>query len=155
MAIMSASLPGSIVPMRSDRLQQFRASDRRCLQSLQRCHSTADKSFHFFWQILRFIIDPDCDFQVCFECAANGEAALFFNTTGNNNTAVGTNALFENVTGIENTANGSSALRSNTTGHDNTANGAFASMETPSVTRTRVLGMPHFLKIRVGIKILR
>ena len=29
-------------------VQQFRASNRRRLQSFQRCHSTADKSFHFF-----------------------------------------------------------------------------------------------------------
>lgn len=48
------------------------------------------------------------------------------NTTGNNNTAVGTDALRLNTTGFNNTAIGMSALNSNTTGYWNSANGANA-----------------------------
>ena len=54
---------------------------------------------------------------------ANGNAALYSNTTGDNNTANGFRALFLNTTGDENTANGNRALYSNTTGDYNTANG--------------------------------
>ena len=54
---------------------------------------------------------------------ANGNAALFFNTTGSGNTANGLNALFFNTTGSGNTANGFQALVNNTTGYNNTANG--------------------------------
>jgi len=80
-------------------------------------------------------------------------AALLFNTTGINNTAVGAaallnnsgftvdapnggpgsantavgaRALFGNTTGFGNTANGAEALSNNTTGGGNTATGAFA-----------------------------
>jgi hypothetical protein len=48
------------------------------------------------------------------------------NTTGNANTAVGSQALLSNSTGSGNTAIGSSALQSNTTGETNTAIGASA-----------------------------
>jgi hypothetical protein len=48
------------------------------------------------------------------------------NTTGYENTAIGSVALFNNTTGIRNSANGFNALYSNTTGGDNTANGYFA-----------------------------
>jgi hypothetical protein len=53
-------------------------------------------------------------------------SALFFNTTGNQNTAEGTDALISNTTGINNTATGFSALEFNTTGNNNIAVGYFA-----------------------------
>jgi hypothetical protein len=52
-----------------------------------------------------------------------GVAVLFKNTTGNNNTAEGSEALFSNTTGSNNTANGLLALENNTIGHDNSAEG--------------------------------
>jgi hypothetical protein len=58
--------------------------------------------------------------------AATGLAALFSNTTGNDNTASGVAALYFNTTGESNTATGRSALRSNTTGDSNTATGRVA-----------------------------
>jgi hypothetical protein len=57
---------------------------------------------------------------------ANGDSALASNTTGTGNTANGDAALFHNTTGTRNSANGDSALFSNTTGHHNTANGVSA-----------------------------
>ena len=48
------------------------------------------------------------------------------NTTGNANTACGTNALFSNTTGSTNMASGANALFSNTTGDNNTASGFYA-----------------------------
>ena len=48
------------------------------------------------------------------------------NTTGNANTASGTNALFSNTTGSTNMASGANALFSNTTGDNNTASGFYA-----------------------------
>jgi Chaperone of endosialidase len=57
---------------------------------------------------------------------AQGEDALFSNTTGEGNTAFGFNALYYNTTGSQNTATGSGALASNTTGNQNTANGTDA-----------------------------
>jgi hypothetical protein len=57
---------------------------------------------------------------------ANGNAALYTNTTGSGNTANGNAALYTNTTGINNTANGMRALYSNTTGSGNTANGYHA-----------------------------
>ena len=49
--------------------------------------------------------------------------ALFSNTTGRDNTAIGTNTLFSNTTGEFNTATSQGALGNNTTGNNNTANG--------------------------------
>ena len=54
-------------------------------------------------------------------------AGLSNNTTGTNNTAIGTQALTTNTTGINNVATGYQALFSNTTGLGNTASG-YASM---------------------------
>jgi hypothetical protein len=54
---------------------------------------------------------------------AIGGGALFSNTTGSDDTATGVNALSGGTTGINNTANGANALGNNTTGNDNTANG--------------------------------
>jgi hypothetical protein len=55
--------------------------------------------------------------------AIPGFNALYFNTTGNYNTAVGANALTRNTIGNYNTAEGTGALFSNTTGSANTAVG--------------------------------
>src|SRR5262249_54645984 len=49
--------------------------------------------------------------------------ALFGNTTGADNTAVGDLALESNTTGVSNTAVGTAALASNTTADNNTATG--------------------------------
>jgi subtilisin-like proprotein convertase family protein len=57
---------------------------------------------------------------------ANGIASLEKNTTGNYNTANGSFALYNNTTGINNTATGVEALHHNTTGINNTANGRSA-----------------------------
>jgi len=54
---------------------------------------------------------------------ASGFAALYSNTTGSNNSASGFNALALNTTGVDNTAHGSNALSSNTTGSENSALG--------------------------------
>ena len=54
---------------------------------------------------------------------AEGDNALFSNTSGFSNTAIGNKALFSDTTGRQNTASGSGALQSNTDGTDNTANG--------------------------------
>jgi hypothetical protein len=54
---------------------------------------------------------------------AVGAYALGANTTGSNNTASGDNALAANTTGTFNTASGASALSSTTTGYRNTADG--------------------------------
>ncbi len=51
------------------------------------------------------------------------DLALYFNTTGINNTATGFGALSYNTTGSGNTASGFFALYSNTAGNDNTASG--------------------------------
>lgn len=57
---------------------------------------------------------------------ANGIGALLTNNTGENNTAIGQAALLNNTTGYYNSASGRSALYSNTIGHSNTANGTFS-----------------------------
>jgi hypothetical protein len=57
---------------------------------------------------------------------ANGWGALSENTIGSNNTATGTEALGGNTTGSYNTANGFNALYSNSTGTNNIAIGANA-----------------------------
>ena len=52
-----------------------------------------------------------------------GKSAGAKNTTGNHNTANGSQVLYSNTTGSYNTANGSQVLYSNTTGNQNTAIG--------------------------------
>jgi trimeric autotransporter adhesin len=54
---------------------------------------------------------------------ANGANALYNNTSGNRNVAVGSKALFSNEAGFDNTANGANALYSNTSGNRNVADG--------------------------------
>jgi subtilisin-like proprotein convertase family protein len=51
---------------------------------------------------------------------------LFYNNTGNQNTAAGAYVLFSNTEGNSNTAAGFGALSNNTTGNNNTADGAYA-----------------------------
>jgi uncharacterized coiled-coil protein SlyX len=55
-----------------------------------------------------------------------GYRTLAFNTTGDQNTAVGWNALYNNTTAGDNVAVGSQALFGNTTGGDNNAFGTMA-----------------------------
>ena len=52
-----------------------------------------------------------------------GGEALYSNTTGTDNTALGHDSLYGNTTGTQNTATGWDALYSNTIGSYNTANG--------------------------------
>ena len=54
---------------------------------------------------------------------ANGFQALYLNTTGNYNIAIGSDALHDNITGRGNTAIGYQALTNNTGASWNTANG--------------------------------
>ena len=49
--------------------------------------------------------------------------SLYFNTTGDRNTAIGSSVLVNNTTGYRNTGNGSFALYYNTSGFYNTATG--------------------------------
>jgi hypothetical protein len=57
---------------------------------------------------------------------ADGNSALYSNTTGNGNVANGLSALFSNSTGYGNTAMGRNALINNTTGFYNTGLGVGA-----------------------------
>ena len=68
-------------------------------------------------------VDPPPDGGYPSQNTAEGEHALFSNTTGFNNTATGIQALQNNTTGNNNTAIGFVALLSNTTGSDNIALG--------------------------------
>ena len=54
---------------------------------------------------------------------ANGANALYSDTSGNRNVAVGSKALFSNEAGFDNTSNGATALHTNTTGNRNVADG--------------------------------
>lgn len=54
------------------------------------------------------------------------DSIMQFNTTGNNNVAVGSNALYSNTTGFYNTAIGSGSMFNHTTGESNTALGFFS-----------------------------
>jgi trimeric autotransporter adhesin len=71
---------------------------------------------------------------------ANGEQALYLNTTGNNNTADGVGALGHNTTGYNNTAIGSSVLPYNTTGNNNTAVGDGALSSNVGNSRSTAIG---------------
>ncbi len=88
---------------------------------------------------------------------ANGAFALFSNTTGASNTAIGSQALFSNtegglntadgrrglfmnITGSRNTATGFGALSSNTEGDDNTAIGVNALLFNVSGDNNAALG---------------
>ena len=69
-----------------------------------------------------------------------GAATLLFNTTGTQNTAVGTAALEFNNTGAFNAANGAFALFNNTTGSSNTANGQNALLSHISGSNNTAVG---------------
>ena len=67
---------------------------------------------------------------------ADGSESLFSNTTGRWNAANGFYALFDNTTGSNNVANGLEALQANTTGANNTANGFDSLYNNGSATDT-------------------
>ena len=69
-----------------------------------------------------------------------GALALFYNTTGEFNTAIGDSALLYNTTGDENTANGYQALFLNTTGGGNTAIGGHALWDNTTGTANTAIG---------------
>ena len=71
---------------------------------------------------------------------AIGKEALRANTTGSSNTASGTNALFSNTTGSYNTASGTYALYDNTTGNQNTALGYSAGINATTGSNNTLLG---------------
>ena len=81
---------------------------------------------------------------------ANGNAALVFNTTGNDNTAIGAGALLNNTTGPNNTANGAFALNQNTVGTNNTANGADALTSNTQGGGNVAIGMAALFKNDIG-----
>lgn len=56
---------------------------------------------------------------------ALGYFTLWNNTTGNSNVGLGASVLNANTTGSQNTGTGILSLESNTTGYNNTANGIF------------------------------
>jgi len=66
--------------------------------------------------------------------------ALFSNTIGYSNTAIGGVALWHNTTGSRNTATGHEALWSNTTGHDNTATGESALLNNTTGDQNTAIG---------------
>ena len=80
---------------------------------------------------------------------AVGTGALDLNT-GNNNTAVGTAALLLNTTGGDNTAVGVAALELNSTGITNTANGAFALFNITTGNGNIALGANAGLNLTTG-----
>src|SRR5262249_8738765 len=72
---------------------------------------------------------------------ATGTDALFRNTTGRINTANGFQALNRNTTGLQNTATGTSALIFNTTGGANTADGSLALSNNTTGNGNTALGL--------------
>ena len=71
-------------------------------------------------------VDPPPDGGYPGNNTAEGDNALFSNTTGYYNTATGYQALYSNTTGAANVANGTEALFHNTGGNENTATGSGA-----------------------------
>ncbi len=71
---------------------------------------------------------------------ASGSNSLQLNTTGSNNTANGLSALFSNSTGNNNTTYGVSALGANMSGHDNMAAGSFALFQNKTGSSNIALG---------------
>jgi trimeric autotransporter adhesin len=72
--------------------------------------------------------------------SAFGYEALFFNTTGQLNTAFGNNALRKNIGGGNNTAMGSGALELNTTGSENIAVGVSTMGKNTGGTQNTAVG---------------
>jgi len=73
--------------------------------------------------------------------SANGDRALFSNTTGSFNTAIGESALASNSTGLDNTAIGDSALSNATAGSGNTALGAGAGANVATASNVISIGV--------------
>jgi hypothetical protein len=71
---------------------------------------------------------------------AIGTSALFFNTTASENIAVGYQSAFSNTTGIRNTAVGVTALFTNTTGNTNDAFGYKALEKSTTASNNVALG---------------
>ncbi|RLD51277.1 MAG: hypothetical protein DRJ05_18585, partial [Bacteroidetes bacterium] len=71
---------------------------------------------------------------------ALGESSLFSNTTASGNTAVGNRALYSNSTGDFNTATGRSSLILNSTGTKNVANGESALFQNTTGNENTVMG---------------
>ncbi len=69
-----------------------------------------------------------------------GRGALAANTTGGNDTAVGSFALNDNTTGYNNTAVGASALDRNTTGSSNTGLGSYALFANTTASNNTAVG---------------
>jgi hypothetical protein len=73
---------------------------------------------------------------------ANGNRALFSNTTGAANTAMGGSALFNNTIGSTNTAVGSIALSNNSSGNNNIALGFAAGAAVSTADEVIAIGTP-------------
>ena len=71
---------------------------------------------------------------------ANGDRALFSNTTGAANTAIGGSALFNNTIGSTNTAVGSIALSNNSSGNNNIALGFAAGAAVSTADKVIAIG---------------
>ena len=82
---------------------------------------------------------------------ANGDSALFFNTSGFSNTANGAKALKNNTTGSYNSAIGTQALNANTTGSNNTANGSFALRDNTTGSNNTANGNRALYSNTVGV----
>jgi len=81
---------------------------------------------------------------------ALGSEALRYNTTGSYNTAQGDGSLLSNTTGSYNTAIGLSALYTNTTGDYNTANGANALAYNTTGSNNTALGLQALYRNTTG-----
>ena len=78
------------------------------------------------------------------------DGALYYNTTGNYNIAMGTGAVASNTTGSSNTGLGYQALNSNTTASNNTAVGYQAGYSNTTGTRNAFYGMYSGYGITTG-----
>ncbi len=85
-----------------------------------------------------------------YDNTASGLAALYSNSTGADNTASGVNALYSNTTGSYNTAQGSAALATNTTGIQNTANGWGALNQNSTGNYNTAVGLQALLNNSTG-----
>jgi len=77
--------------------------------------------------------------------------ALYSNTTGGYNSAVGVNALYANTEGTYNSAMGMQALRYNTTGHSNSAVGMYALFSNTTGIYNSAMGMQALYDVTDGI----
>ena len=85
---------------------------------------------------------------------ATGTNALFHNTTGRINTANGFQALNFNTTGLQNTAIGTSALISNTSGNTNTADGFLALSNNITGNNNTALGLEAGLNVTTANNVI-